>query len=71
MAMHNAAADDERIRKRYHCLHLQWSWRYSGWMLNGGDNTTIILRVDFMVQEVDGIVPVRLVKSSFSPVDLG
>jgi hypothetical protein len=40
-------------------------------MLNGGNNTTIILRVAFMVLEVDDIVAVQLVKSSFSPADLG
>jgi hypothetical protein len=31
-------------------------------MLNGGNYTTIILLVDFMVLEVDGVVAVTLVK---------
>ncbi len=39
-------------------------------MLNGGNNTTIILLVDFMVLEVDGIVAVTLVKSPFLVLSL-
>jgi hypothetical protein len=53
MATHNAVTDDKKIAK------------YSGRMLNGGNNTTIILLVDFMVLEVDGVVAVTLVKSPF------
>jgi hypothetical protein len=38
----------------------------------GGDNTTTIIScVDFLVLGVDGIVVVFLVKSSFSPAELG
>jgi hypothetical protein len=35
-----------------------------------GNNTTIILLVDFMVLEVDGVVAVTLVKSSFLMLSL-
>jgi hypothetical protein len=34
-------------------------------MLDGGNNTTIILRVIFMVLQVDGILAVTLVKAPF------
>jgi hypothetical protein len=34
-------------------------------MLNGGNNATVILLVDFMVLEVHGVVAVTLVKSPF------
>jgi hypothetical protein len=40
-------------------------------MLNGGNNTTIILRVDIVVLEVDDIVAVLLVKNAFSPAEHG
>jgi hypothetical protein len=66
MAMHNAVADDEIIRIYYHYLYLQWSWRYSGRMLKGGNNTTIILWI-----KVYDIVVVLLVKSAFSPAEHG
>jgi hypothetical protein len=71
MAMQNAVADDEIFRNWYHYLHLQWSWRYSGRVLCGGNTTTIIYWVNFVVLEVDGIVEVILVKRAFSPAELG
>jgi hypothetical protein len=39
-------------------------------MLNGGNNATIILLVDFMVLEVHGVVTVTLVKSPFLKLGL-
>jgi hypothetical protein len=39
-------------------------------MLNGGNNATIILLVDFMVLEVHGAVAVTLVKSPFLELGL-
>jgi hypothetical protein len=39
-------------------------------MLNGGNNTSIILLVNFMVLEVDGVVGVTLVKSPFLVLSL-
>jgi hypothetical protein len=39
-------------------------------MLNGGNSTTIILLVNFMVLEVDGVVAVTLVKSPFLVLSL-
>jgi hypothetical protein len=71
MAVHNAVADDEIFPNWYHYLHLQWSWRYSGRILSGGNTTTIIFLVDFMVREVFDIAAVTLVKSAFSPAELG
>jgi hypothetical protein len=62
MAIYNAVADDERFRNLYHYVHLQWSCRYSGRILGGGNTTTIISHVGFVVLEVDGIVVVILVK---------
>jgi hypothetical protein len=39
-------------------------------MLNGGNNATIILLVDFMVLEVHGVVTVTLLKSPFLKLGL-
>jgi hypothetical protein len=39
-------------------------------MLNRGNNATIILLVDFMVLEVNGVVAVTLVKSPFLKLGL-
>jgi hypothetical protein len=39
-------------------------------MLNGGNNATIILLVDFMVLEVHGVVAATLVKSPFLELGL-
>ena len=39
-------------------------------MLNGGNNATIILLVDFMVLEVHGVVAVTLVKLPFLKLGL-
>ena len=38
--------------------------------MNGGNNATIILLVDFMVLEVHGVVAVTLVKSHFLELGL-
>jgi hypothetical protein len=46
------------------------SCRYSGRILSGGNTTTIIFWVDFMVLEVDDMVVVTPVKSALSPIEL-